>query len=118
MVNYYGRDKIEIAYVDTDAFLYHIKTNDMYDDFRTFPYTDEFDFSDYPKEHPIYDNDRNKKVLGKFKDEVNGNIIEEFVGLMSKMYAFKTVNNDVTKNAKGVSKLSLKKNLSFEKYKK
>lgn len=118
MVKYFGRESIGIAYVDTDAFLYWIKTEDMYRDLRVFPYTDDFDFSDYPNDHPNYDNGRNKKVLGKFKDEVNGDIMEEFVGLMSKVYAFKTVNNNVTKKAKGVKKSCLKKNLSFEHYQK
>ena len=38
------------------------------------------DFSDYPVEHPNYDK-TNKKVLGKFKDEMNGKIITKFIGL-------------------------------------
>jgi len=117
MVNYYGRENIGIAYTDTDALLYWIKTEDMYRDLKEFPYTDEFDFSDYPEDHPNYDQGRNKKVLGKFKDEANGKIIDEFVGLMAKMYAFKTVENDVTKKAKGVKKICLKKDLSFDNYK-
>lgn len=118
MVNYYGRANIGIAYTDTDAFLYWIKTDDMYKDFRTFPYSDDFDFSDYSTDHPNYDEGRNKKVLGKFKDEANGEVMEEFVGLMSKMYAFKTINNAITKKAKGVKKICLKKNLNFDHYKK
>lgn len=89
MVAYYGRDNIGIAYMDTDSYLYFIKTVDLYEDFRTFPYRDDFDFSDYPKNHPTYDNDRNKKVLGKFKDEANGRPLEEVVALMSKLYALK-----------------------------
>ena len=39
-----------------------------------------FDLSDYPKDHPLYDT-INKKVIGKFKDEANGKIITEFIGL-------------------------------------
>ena len=45
------------------------------------------DFSDYPKSHCNYDY-TNKKVLGKFKDEMNGNVITEFIALEPKMYAF------------------------------
>ena len=44
------------------------------------------DFSDYPKHHDNYDN-TNKKVLGKFKDEVNDKIIREWISLVPKMYA-------------------------------
>ena len=46
------------------------------------------DFSDYPKNHNNFDAS-NKKVLGKFKDEMMGNIITEFIALKPKMYAFK-----------------------------
>ena len=33
--------------------------------------SDWFDFSNYPKDHPNYDNSNNK-VPGKFKDEMGG----------------------------------------------
>jgi hypothetical protein len=119
MVAYYGRDNIGIAYMDTDAFIYWILTKDMYLDLRTFVHKDEFDFSDYPKNHPNYDNDRNKKVLGKFKDETNGVVLEEIVALMSKLYSLKLQKeeNNVIKKAKGVKNLYLKKNVNFEHYK-
>jgi hypothetical protein len=44
------------------------------------------DFSDYPVDHPNHST-ANKKRIGKFKDEVNGKIISEFIGLKPKMYA-------------------------------
>ena len=47
---------------------------------------DEFDCSDYPVNHLLH-NTTNKKVLGKFKDEMKGAIVEEFVGLRAKMYS-------------------------------
>lgn len=120
MVAYYGRDNIGIAYMDTDAFIYWILTKDMYLDLRTFVHKDEFDFSDYPKNHPNYDNDRNRKVLGKFKDETNGILLREIVALMSKLYSLKLEKeeNNVIKKAKGIKSLYLKKNLNFEHYKK
>jgi hypothetical protein len=35
-----------------------------------------WDFSDYLKDHPLYD-ESNKKVIGKFKDELNGEIMKK-----------------------------------------
>lgn len=39
---------------------------------------DYYDSSDYPPNHFLYDN-TNKKMIGKFKDELNGFILEEFI---------------------------------------
>ena len=44
-----------------------------------------FDFSGYEKESSFY-NDENKKVISKMKDELNCEVIKEFVGLRVKMY--------------------------------
>jgi hypothetical protein len=57
------------------------------------------DFSDYPKTHETYDLS-NKKVLGRFKDEVNGKIIREFIGLKPKMYAFSVKDDKEQKKQK------------------
>ena len=42
----------------------------------------------------------NKKVIGKMKDEFGGVVVDEFVGLKSKMYSIKKIDG---KEAKGVS---------------
>ena len=80
----YG-EKVNLAYTDTDSFIRHTETEDIYTDFNNLQ--EHMDFSDYPPDHPNF-NKANKKVLGKFKDEVNGKVISEFVGLKPKMYAF------------------------------
>ncbi|EFO94468.1 hypothetical protein CRE_13302 [Caenorhabditis remanei] len=43
---------------------------------------------DYPHCHPLY-NEENKKVVGKFKGELNGLIMQELVALKSKQYVYK-----------------------------
>ena len=56
-----------------------------------------------------------KKVTGKFKESPD-EVKESFVGIRSKCYTFKTKNN-VVKKAKGVNKVVVKKNVSFDDYK-
>ena len=52
----------------------------------------------------MYYDDSNKKVLGKMKDELNGNKIDEFVGLKSKMYSLISSGGKEINKAKGVNK--------------
>ena len=76
--------------------------------------TQLFNFSGYEKESLIY-NDENKKVTGKMKDELNGEIIEEFFGLMVNMYSLKT-KKEVMKKTKCVKKNVVKKYISHQDY--
>ena len=45
----------------------------------------------------------NKKVIGKMKDEPEGKIIDEFVGLKSKMYSMKNIDSKESNTAKEVN---------------
>ena len=57
---------------------------------------------DFNDKDSIYFDNSNKKKMGKMKDELNGNKIDEFVGLKSKMYSL--ISNDWEMNkAKGVN---------------
>ena len=85
----YG-DKAKLLFTDTDSLMYEIKTEDFYKDISG-DVKDRFDTSDYPPNHPSgIPTGCNKKVLGVFKDEVGGIIIEEFVGLRAKLYSYKS----------------------------
>ena len=70
---------------------------------------DEFDTSDYKENNICNLPKKNKKVLGKFKDEMNAKILEEFIGLASKLYSNKVSasNNDEMKKAKEMKKNTL-----------
>ena len=83
-------NKIQLVYTDTDSFVIKVETDNIYEDM--FENKDLYDFSEYPENHPNY-NIENKKVLGKFKDELNGKIITEFVVDKPKMYSYEYVDN-------------------------
>jgi len=103
----YG-DKIKLLFTDTDSLCYHIETKDFYKDMIEMK--DYFDFSNFDKNHKCFnglnDNEieqiiqKNKKVIGKFKDECGGIPPLEFVGLRSKMYSIKLNENDEKKHVK------------------
>lgn len=102
------------CYCDTDSVVYHIKTDDIYEDMKH--NLELYDTSDYPKDHMLY-SDKNKKVVGKLKDENNGKIFTHFVGLRSKTYAMKVQDGTVQKKLKGVSKPVVKNQINFDDYK-
>lgn len=97
----YG-DNIKLLFTDTDSLCYQIFTDDIYKDLESMK--SYFDFSEYPKENKLFDM-TNARQFGKFKDESKGDIINEFIGLRSKMYSY-TMENDICEHyrAKGVNK--------------
>ena len=109
----YG-DKAKLLFTDTDSLTYEIEADDVYLDFWNDK--DRFDNSDYPESSPYFDK-MNKKVIGKFKDEVSGIPIIEFVGLRSKMYSYIKDNDEGGKTAKGIKKIVIKKDITHENYK-
>ena len=83
----YG-DKVELCYMDTDSFVIHIETEDFYkyiaNDVNKWFDTSKYNKNDY-RPLPI---GINKKVIDKFKDELNGKVMREFITLSPKVYAF------------------------------
>ncbi|XP_066590540.1 uncharacterized protein [Prorops nasuta] len=105
---------VKLLYTDTDSLIYEFKCENIYDFIRE--KIDYFDTSDYPINN-IYNIPLvNKKVIGLMKDECNGNLMSEFVGLRSKMYAYRIngVNKD-KKCIKGI-KSYVVKNIEFDDY--
>ena len=113
----YG-DKAKLLLTDTDSLMYEIQTEDFYKDINE-DVKNRFDTSGYPPGHPSgIPSGFNKKVLGMFKDEVNGNVIDEFVGLRAKLYSYKMFEGEESKKCKGVKKSVVKKSITHEDYKK
>ena len=90
----------EMLFTDTDGLTYEIKLEDVYEEF--FMHKHLFDFSTYPKDSKFYDS-ANKKVIGKTKNVAEGKIIDEFVGLKSKMHSMKNIGGKESNTAKRVN---------------
>ena len=73
----YG-ERVKLLHTDTDSLILEFQTEDLYEDMSEM--ADEYDTSNYPQDHPLYCT-ANKKVVGKFKDELGGKLLKEFVGL-------------------------------------
>ena len=59
----------------------------------------------------------NKKVIGKFKDEMGGLPIVEWVGLRAKMYSILTKDGKEKKTGKGIKRSVLKKEIKHQQFK-
>ena len=107
-------NKLTMLYTDTDSFIYEIATHDdFYDEMKN---NSLFDTSNYALDNVYKIPLLNKQKLGAFKDENCGNIMVEFVGLRSKSYALRVDNGKIIKKAKGVTRCTVKDQLTFQNY--
>ena len=97
--------------MDTDSFIIHIKTEDVYkaiaDDVKK-----RFDTPNYEVDKPLLKR-KNKKVIGLMKDELEGNIMTEFVALRPKTYSYLMDDGNSDEKAKGTKKFVIKWRLKF-----
>ena len=106
---FFGQENIQLHFIDTDAFVLSVNTEDIIKDLKNLQ--DMFDFSNLDKNHHLFRN-KNKKLIGFSKIEAPKNIcIDEFVCIRSKMYAF-NCGNDKKNKLKGISK-SQSKHVKF-----
>ena len=108
-------DNVKLCYMDTDSFVMHIKTNDLYKDISHDVYN-RFDTLNYGINRPLPIG-KNKKVIGLMKDELGGEIITDFITLRPKTYSYLTDNNKIDKKAKGTKKCAINKMVKFDDYK-
>jgi hypothetical protein len=112
--------KHRLLYSDTDSMRYEIEHPDIYEWMKH--NREPFDLSDSLR--PDLKDSTNKKVLGKFKDEMNSLIITEMIALNPKVYSIKHQKLDDDNNVeignkkclKGVSKVIVKKEITHDDY--
>ena len=116
----FGLDNVKLLFTDTDSLAYELTTKN--EEERVMHYQNlinkgVLDTSTYSKENKLYNKDHN--IIGVMKCEEGDNVITEFAGLRSKMYALKIIKNGLLqeeKKCKGVPQKSLKE-INFDKYK-
>ena len=80
--------------MDTDRYIVHVETEDFYKDIAD-DVEKWFDTSGYDKKlDRLLPIGKNKKVLGMFKDELNGEIITESTNVQAKLCAFLWEDNE------------------------
>ena len=111
----YG-DKVKLCYLDTDNFVIYVETEDFYKDIAS-DMDKWFDTSNYDKrdERPLPIG-KNKKVIGMFKDELDGKIMIEFCALRAKAYSYRLDDDTQNKKAKSTKKCIGKRELTFKNY--
>ena len=118
-------DKVELCYMDTDSFIIYVETDDFYKDISN-GVDKWFDTSSFSKniDTPL-EKGKNKKVIGKFKDELGGLIMSEFCAHVTKTYPFLVdkFNDDdykkhgiINKKAKGTKKCVIQNQITFNDY--
>ena len=82
-------DHCKLLYTDTGSLLYEIRCPDIIKrDIK------RFDTFDHPAKNQFNMPLVNKKVVGLMKDECNGRIMTEFIGLRSKVYSVRVEGQD------------------------
>ena len=104
-------ENVKLCYMDTDSFIVHIKTYDIYKDIVEDVET-KLDTSNFEIDRPL-PKGKNKQVIGPMKHELGGQIMKEFFGLRTKTYNYLKDDNDEDKKAKGTKKCVIKRKLKF-----
>ena len=99
--------------MDTDSFIIHIKTEDVYKDIVD-DVKKGLDTSNYEINRPM-PLGKNKSVIGLMKDELGGKIMTELVARRPKTYSY--LMDDGNSDKKGTKKCVIKRIHKFNDYK-
>ena len=104
---------LKLCFMNTALLVYHIKIEDFYEDIAE-DVKERFDTSGYDKKDArLLPTGLNKKVIGLMKDDLGGKIMNEFVALRPKLYAYRKLNNKEDKRCKGIKNVWLRKRLTL-----
>ena len=109
----YGH-KVKLCYTDTDSFIIHVITEDFFEDISN-DVESWYDTSSYDKndKRPLPIN-KNKKVIGLFKDQSGEIIMKEFCTLRPKTYSYLMDDDSKVKKSKETNKCVIKRKLMLK----
>ena len=95
MQPYFGKENLELHYLDTDSFIFSFKPiQSLFEDITYFK--GDFDFRDLDPSHELFSKDK-KKVSGKMKLETAPELsLDEAVFLRCKSYSLNIKQNQFT----------------------
>ena len=93
--------------MDTDSFIVHVKTDDIFKDAAEHVET-RFNTLNFELDRPL-PKGKNKKVIGLMKENLREQIMKKFAEVRAKRYSYLKDNNDEYKKPKGTKKCVLKK---------
>ena len=96
----------KLCCIDTDSFIIHIQTEDVYEDIT----------GDVEKIDRLFPTGKKKKVVGLLKDELGGKIMTEFIAFIPKTCSYLMDDGTSDKKAKGTKKCEIKQRLKFNDY--
>ena len=108
-------ENITLCYMDTDSFIFHVKTEDFYKDIAD-DVEKRFDTSNYDVDKPL-PTGKNKKVIGLMKDELGGKIMAKFAAPRAKTYSYLMDDDSEAKKAKGTKECVIRRMFEFNDYK-
>ena len=93
--------------MDTDSFIIHIKTKDVYKDIAN-DVEKRFDTSNYEINRPLPVG-KNKNTIELMKDKLGGKIMTWFAAIKPKTYSYLIDDGNSDKKAKGTKKCVIKR---------
>ena len=97
-------ENTKLCYMDTDSFIVHVKTDNIYKVIAENVET-RFDTSNFEIDHYLK---KKKKVIGLMKDELGGQIMKEFIRLKARRYSYLKDDDKKQKAEKSVSQKNFK----------
>ena len=111
----YGK-KENLYYMDTDSFVVHVKTDDIYKDIVE-DVEKRFDTSSFELDRPL-PKGKNKKVVRLMKDKSSKKSQKIIFWIESKNMYYLKGKNDEDKKAKSTKECVIKRKIQFKSYKK